>query len=450
MTDFVVDAPRGLESFLRRQGVQRWRIPILLAHGGVVVLRRGAALTAPARDTRLDEGDVVRVLEPPPAAAAAALAHAARHDAHDLAFVPGTTEFEETMRGLMRHRPRTALFDHALVDHLRGFVAALGRSDSVTHPIRDLIIGSHANREGRFFIKPDLLEPDDITYEVLEEAVRNRRFTVAGEHLEPRPFGDDGAPLAPRILIRGCRIGNAPAYLRKLKEAFGHRYAVVAPKHFHVVARHLRPAGFVEYLAYGFTLSRPRPFRTRALAVAAFAGAGFTRIDGAPVPSGRWGEWLPASITRNARSRVAVRSPVTGGEFSPIAEFQVSDRPFLVHDGSFDLERDPGTETERKRALKEAMLARHERYRDTHPFPMYVRYGHASLDEFLDSWTWRFRYDRRRRVMHFNGNRIEYTVIRPVVDPATNELYLNFYPSGPEGSVIERLRHEDARFFEMV
>ena len=44
MPDFLVDSNTRLDTFLRRKRVQQWRIPILAAKGGVVVVRGGERL----------------------------------------------------------------------------------------------------------------------------------------------------------------------------------------------------------------------------------------------------------------------------------------------------------------------------------------------------------------------------------------------------------------------
>lgn len=304
MEDFLVDRPGALGRFLRRQGIQRWRVPILLQHGGVLVARRHTRVTRLAETTWLDEGDLVRMIEPLPPAVAAALARTATREARDLAFVPGTSSFDEQLKNVMRHRPATVLFADAAVTSLRGFIAALGRSDQVTHPIRHLLLGSHANPEGLLFMQLDLGDAGHITYEQLEEAVRSRRLEVAPELLEPRPQDTNGQNVAAHVHIHGCRIGMAPPYLRKLKEALGNRCPVIAPKYFQAAAQHVRPAGYLEYLAYSFSIARPTRFRNRAAAITAFAGAGLTRYDGTLVAPRSWSDWIAERMTATSRTRV--------------------------------------------------------------------------------------------------------------------------------------------------
>ncbi|MBI3897487.1 MAG: hypothetical protein HY308_04220 [Gammaproteobacteria bacterium] len=451
MADYIVDGTARLDRFLRQQDVQAWRIPILIAHDGVRVFRAGTAVTPISATTALEDGDTVRVVDPPPSSVTTALQQEADNNARDLAFVPGTSAYDRRMQQLMGVRTDTVLFSDTLVDSLRGFVRALGRSDQITHPIRHLLISSHTNPEGLLFMKLDTLGANHITYEDLEAAVRGNTLTIASPLLDPRPNdATTGQPIAAQVLIRGCRIGQAVPYLRKLKEAFGNTLPVVAPKHFHVVAQQSRPAGFAEYMAYGFTQARAAAFRNKAAAVRAFGAAGFTRIDGTPVPARSWGEWIPRRITSTQSLTTRVISPITNRRDATPAEFRVTNRTFLDQPGSVSVTPDPSSYDARKRAVRDDMVANEPRYQSSHAFPEYVRYGHATIDEFMDSWTWSFSYDSSQQLLSYNATRVEYTVLQPIVDPANNELFLNYYPSASSGSVIERLLVTDARFFETV
>ncbi|TXH71696.1 MAG: hypothetical protein E6Q88_07560 [Lysobacteraceae bacterium] len=393
---------------------------------------------------------MVIVADNPAAAAMMELQREADRNARDIAFVPGNTPYEQNMRGLMVDRPDTALFQHPQVNALREFIGALSGSAAILQPIRSILISSHANPEGLLYMPLSTYAVAHITYEDLEAAVRNGSLRISQQALEPRPHDRGGQPIPARVLIRGCRIGNATVYMRKLKEAFGNQIPVIAPKHFHVVARQTRPLGHVEYMAYGFSLARPVAFRNQAEAIAAFAAAGFSRIDGAPVPPSAWGRWIPRNIAANNLTSASVISPITNARDSVPGEFRVRQRTFLANGGSMALATDPGSDTARKHAVRDDLVAQFPRYRSTHDFPEYVRYGHASMDEFMDSWTWRFRYDAARHLLHYNATRVEYVVIQAITDPASNRLLLNFYPSGSTGSRIVQLDEADVRFFQTV
>jgi hypothetical protein len=262
-------------------------------------------------------------------------------------------------------------------------------------------------------------------------------------------------------VIRGCRIGVAEAYLRKLKQALGNTIRVIAPKHFHYVDEQPNPAGFFEYMSYSFNINRPTRFGNRDEAVRDFAAGRrypgcerpFLRIDDKPVPPKLWPDWIPGKElnTEGEHSMPGtIVSPITNATESLPGFFRYHKRDLLTQDGSFALQKDPGDENGRKKAVREDLVKRLERYRDDHPFQEYVRRGYKTMDEFMDGWKWTFRYDSRNHTMYYNATRHEYTVKRPIVDLKTNKLILNYYPSGGEGTVIEHLSTDDPRFFASV
>lgn len=452
MADFQVDSSTRLDRFLRSQGFQPWRVPVLVSSGGVRVLRGGSLITLGGPETPLQQNDVVRIVDPPPQSVVTALQTAANTGARDYAFVPGTSAFDRRMAGLMDHRPQTTRLDDPLVDSLSGFVRALGRNAAITAPIRHLVVASHANPEGLLFLKLTMLDPAHVTYEDLEGAVRARSLNVDQALLQPRPQDSSGSPIPAQFLVRGCRIGNAPAYLLKLKEALGNALPVIAPKHFHIVAQLTRPAGFVEYMGYSFAFTRPAQLRDRAAVLAAFQAGAFSRIDGSPVPARSWDDWVPRNPHQAGEQEVAatVLNPVTSRSESIPGRYRFRLRQLFPTEQSFALQTDPVTDAGRKAAVQAELERVHPQYLSTHPFPEYVRFGHTTMTEFMNGWTWGFRYDRSSQTMFFTASRAEYTVIRPIVEVATNQLILNFYPSGRAGSVSELLNVTDSRFFASV
>jgi hypothetical protein len=455
MANFTVTTASLLGSFLRQNGVQQWRIPVLTGCGGVRVIRDRAFIQLNGAETRLQQNDLVQIVDPLPDACAAALRRIPAADFRDYAFVPGTSPFDLKMAGVMDHRPQTIRINDPLIDSLAGFIRAFSSSALITNPIRSLVIASHANPEGLLFLALTIASPNRISFEDLEAAVNSKLLVVAPNLLEPRPNDSTGSPIAAAFLIRGCRIGSTLPYLRKLKEALGNNITVIAPKHFHIAAQNTRPAGFVEYMGYNFAINRPRPFANRAATITDFSTAGFTRIDGQPVPARLWSTWLPArdrEINQVGEQQIptTIISPITNAQEAVPARYRYRQRQWLEQEGSFGLDPDPGTEAGRKQAVRDEFVRQLARYRPDHPFPEYVRYGYNSMDEFIAGWTWTFRYQASNHTLFFNATRHEYTLIQPIVDPTTNRLLMNFYPSGPQGSVIELMLTSDTRFFASV
>jgi hypothetical protein len=143
-------------------------------------------------------------------------------------------------------------------------------------------------------------------------------------------------------------------------------------------------------------------------------------------------------------------SPITNARETIPGFWRYRPRTFLKEDGSVNLPQDPVDEAKRKKAVRDDLVKNLTRYQDTHPFPEYVRYGYKTMDEFMAGWTWKFSYDKSKKLLSYNAMRQEYTVIRPIVEPAKNTLILNYYPSGKQGKIIEQLKPDDTRFFASV
>jgi hypothetical protein len=449
MADYLVESATTLERHLTRNGVQPWRVPVLVRTRGVIVLRDKAAVPISAADMRLKDGDWVRVVDPPTQATLNALAAAATADARDYAFVPGATPFDIRMASVLAARPRTMRI--TTIDALSAFIRSLGRGDA-TAPIRHLVPASHANNEGQLFMRLDFLDAREISYEDLDDAVKRKTLVIDPAWLMPRPKDAAGAEIPALCLIRGCRIGTAPAYLKRLREALGGAVPVVAPKHFHVAAGFSRPAGFLEYMETNWGVSRPTRLPDRPAVIAAFQAGGFALIDGSPVPSKAWGAFLPRNPHAGYKQTVkaTVVNPIIGRRQDFPGEFRFRIRRLRATEQSFGLKADPRTDAARKAAVMTELEKAHPQYLSSHPYPAYARLGYSSMQEFMDGFDWTFRYDRASETLFFNASRAEYTVLQPIADPANGKVFLNFYPTGRAGKVIELLQYTDRRFFEQA
>jgi hypothetical protein len=393
---------------------------------------------------RVRAEDIVRVEDPTPPGCVNALAKESGVNSRDYAFVPGTSSFDITMAELLQARPLTVRINKG-IGSLTGFIRSLGSSNLIKNPIRDIIIASHANTEGNLFIEMTAGAGRAVTYEDLEDAVKSKAIAIDDAVIQPRPTDTSGKPVAAQFLIRGCRIGSALPFLKKLKEALGNKIPVVAPKHFHVVAHLRKPAGLFEYMAYNFAIHRPEQLRDRAAIIAAFKAADLKRIDGKPVEAKEWETWIP---TKNLGKQGPnnwpnkVVNPVTNVEEDAPKTFRYTVRKLLSKPGSFAVAVDPGTLSKRKELLK-AELMKLDRYTEKHAYPEYVRLGYTNLADFMDGWDWKFQPSKG--TMFYNGTRHEYAMMQPIVEK--NTLVLNFYPTHKHGSVIEMLKPTDGRFF---
>jgi len=463
MATFTVDQSATLAEFLAGQGAfQAWRVPLLAQYGAVTVSRAGRRVMPLAGSTKLVRDDVVAVADPLPARYLAALAALPASAFWDYAFVPGTGAYAGYARQFFTVKPRSKVIvgDGPIDYTLESFVAALGRSTDIDHAIAYPVVVSHANDEGQLRIAMNLLSTaKDIEYEDLEDAVTHHRLVLDPNLLQPRPL-IGGTPAPAQLRVRGCRIGKALPFLRKLKEALGGGIRVNAPKHFQDYTAITSSGGALiggcESMAYDFTVSRPsRVANTRAL-VQAFQRAGFTQTDAksSPVAPDTWTKLMnlrgmPA-IHKSGHHTLAyeavARVPGQQYRLPRMAEYRYERDELFTGWGAFPLDPDPGT-GRRRRAAVQNELSTQPLYQASHPYPMWTRMGFASMPAFMDGWTWSYRYDHGQ--LRYRAERSMYTFVVPITRPGTNELVMNFYGTGGN-PVVEDLRADDAAYYATV
>jgi hypothetical protein len=478
--DIAVKSDTHLDKLLRDNGVQLWRIPILVVNGGVKVFRGKGQVKPDNAQMQLKAGDVVRLIVPLPKACAQALQREANDNWRDYAIVPGDTPYDARLRKFIQARTNTILLKDRQMFTLQGFVRGLASSDEITNPIRSLLIVSHASVRGSFKIS---LYPasaaEYVHYEDLEDAVAKKSIIVDVSLMMPRPI-EDGGITHPHLWLIGCEVGGQAPYMLKFKEALGGKIEISAPKH-RVIGASLVVSlaslnGEVAYMAYHFRALFPTPQKKgpaagnkRAL-VDAFVGLvkskspGFLLENGAPVPATYWAQWIPTDLnakpilvpTDKAREfpnmvvapmrKLRMSAP---RDFGYIKQYHYFDGPSTI-----ELRKDTGDETSRREAVKTS-LQRHPRFTAKHPFPEYVRYGYATMDEFMDGWNWQFSYDDKKKALTFDPIRDEYHVWQPITRVAKGTLVWNYYPTAPSAKKSKKpppnilLQVTDPFFFGM-
>ena len=268
-------ATQYLEDFLELH-VRSYKVPMLLQSGAVVVVRKEAVKIT--RDPRflVRTTDHIGIISPYPAVYQTFLD---RIDSPK--FLDYTSDlqtggnFTDLFRRAYDTRPQTKFLDY--LRSLSGLVKDLNSaSGKISSPIRNLIIIAHGYSTGWLGLRMDDYETKlkpSITYEDLLDAKQKGALRNSGESLNPQPKDKNGQTLLPTLLIHGCLVGNAPEFLRVLKEALGGRLLVTGCKYFVRITPVSTPTeqrGWLENLEYYFRLDRPKAFRNKTEAVDAF------------------------------------------------------------------------------------------------------------------------------------------------------------------------------------
>ncbi len=455
MIEFEVDRPMALDTFLRRKDIQSWRIPVMIDCGAIRVFSDGGELPLKkGPKTHVDPGEKVRIEDPLSKKCQTALQHKVDTDARDYAWVPGVSDFDKAMGKLIETRPATIRITDPSIQTFRQFLQLFERSPLVTHPIRSLLVGSHANDEGQLKIPFDSGTGKFVDYEDLEAATKGKGFELKHEWFLPRPQDAQGRPIPYQLLIRGCRVGTQRKFLEKFREALGRRIQVVAPKHFHGVDAHAKkPKGYLEYFAYSWSVHSPTALKTEDAVVKALMGVpNNTFIDGSPIAEKKWKEWVPRRPEAKYEQTefTSVKSPIERKAVKIPRKFRYQARKWLPRDEPLAMDKAKTTDAQRLEVLK-PLLAQRPNLKSTHPYPLYERLGYKSFDEFIKGWTWTFTpKNKAADEVKFNAIRHEYTVILPVTEIKSGELILNFYPLNKKDKLIELLKNDNAKLFETV
>ena len=385
----------------------------------------------------------------------------------DYLFVPGSTTEESLGRTTISKRPNTtAITLRAAKNHVAGLIAHLGTlassaSNPNPRPIGDLLLVAHGLETGNYFIPLSRRLGSPADFEKADDADTSNAVRVTASLVTP---AGGGAMNTITIRLRGCNIGVARPFIEKLRDAMapsGGTVNITAPLHFDEF--HGITGGIVEYLAHKFTIKVQKQFlkpdrsADRNALLAAFGAAGFTYLDGTPIPAAAWNAWVPRNIhPSGARWKQSFNTqvdlnPAVGSQTSVTIhrEYRYEQIPFSWDWGT---PSDPGNEHDRLEVLRTTLpqgtVAGRQLYDPGYPWPLYERYGFTDIDDMVgqglptDKLKWSITYSGR--VLHFRARRHEYTVMLPVTDPpgaavppnpAPNPVlrFYNFFPSSAAG-----------------
>src|SRR5215475_15911221 len=89
----------------------------------------------------------------------------------DFGFSPGGDQHLGNLRAMFGRRATTTLIDVRGMTTIRQFITHLDATTSITKPIDDAILGSHANDEGQLFLPAFPGQRGPTTFEALDIAL---------------------------------------------------------------------------------------------------------------------------------------------------------------------------------------------------------------------------------------------------------------------------------------
>jgi hypothetical protein len=374
----------------------------------------------------------------------------------DYAFAPGVEKALKLLQQLLRNRTDgpggsldTKLIEASGVTTVRDFLVQVDTTEPL--PTGDLILGSHGNDTGWLEIDLDAAASRVVSYAELKKAwddvTRRNRLRIPPDMYTTA----QGQRVPVRLLIKGCRVGQAPKFVDGLTMLFGGKIPVIAPKHFYFVhhsyktrnKKFLADVGWFEHLRYSNEIVSPTELKRPAL-LAAYRAKGFQQFDAtstnpSPIPD-LWDTWLPKAAKNLAKGERPIGYTVSLGR--TIEKFSTLSNMGLFRHTTPKITvpiTNPPPAVKTKAGFKAALAARPEYQPGWGPtgFPVHEQYGHTTFDAFFASFTWTPPKELNSDPFIWVGTRHEYNVMLPVVEPpmtgkATDKLIYNFFP--PRGS----------------
>ena len=409
----------------------------------------------------------------------------------DVGFFPGNSDFENSARNWLINRkakvfPNKSSKAAGRVTSLAKFISILQSGGGVTLPVGILFAVSHASDQGWMKVKLDDKADVDFQYEDLVKVEKRGTIKIPGSVLNPRPNDPQGNPIPATLIIHGCRIGSQAPFLQELKKALGGAITVVAPRYFDNVINFSDVKGQFEYLNYSFEVNSNKKIKDRAELITAFkksssplykfkqdgvqifaykyAVSTYTFYDGTEVPDAKWDEWVLKDISPGGERpvKMTVKLDPNIGKHKTLSSILKGKHPFAMAAFRHNVERfieqvpinyapgDPPTDKAQQIEDFKNVLLNHDndhKFESSHPYPVYKRYGYASLDDMINGFDWVMKI--KGKVMTVDGYRHQYICMPPVVDATNDTLLYTFYPDASASGLTQviQVSEDDHQLF---
>lgn len=381
----------------------------------------------------------------------------------DYAFAPDIPgDVGKIVNTMFSNKANTKLISQtSTIGVLRDFINELSTNSSITKPVGDLMIASHATPQG-FLTTAKMFtgQTKSTSYEVLDDI---KTSATNGIIIPNTLIGyTTGDPITHTFRIYGCNIGKATPFLSKLKEALGNKMKVLAPKHFDEFVSNDK-YGVWEALCYEFRLTRKTAFATRSDYIAALTAKSFTYYDGVAITATDWATWVPTKITAPDAKLISYPMGVTIDKRTTIdfkREFRYERRKaFTITITYPNIGAIPKGDPAKLTDLQAFLTTYKLRPTDTftafdasHLFPLHIRWGFGNLQDFINGMEWTFGVSGS--AVSCQGYYHEYTLLIPIIDrvaPNTGNLIFNFYPGPTTGfAVVNKLDTTNSAFYITV
>jgi hypothetical protein len=354
----------------------------------------------------------------------------------DFAFVPGVGDKSlEHLAELLKRLPDTIVDLSPQPATLSDFLGAVNNVvlNLSLGPAGNLLIGAHGEEEGNWYLALDRTTSVPAVYETIEKSTS---IQIPPAVMGPQTW----------VRLKSCLLGDIRPLLLVLKKALGNPPVVTAPRYIHA---HLNGylGGIWEFMEYQFVVTGPdsgkKPLLNRDAAKTAFSDPAnhFQLVDTSSVPVQSWEDWIPpagtlnlspATISKATAPAVVLASNFFGASVPAAIVLETRFYSILETAPIVPLESDfiPAGEDTQRDTLNQLLGSRAE-YQDSHPYPVFKRYGHKNLTDFTNGFTWKITDSTgktKKYSLQYVGSRYKYRLEVPMTKPGTMALIFNFYP----------------------
>jgi hypothetical protein len=369
----------------------------------------------------------------------------------DYAFVPGIGDVPlQGLNSALNLRPNTFPVLVSQTATLANFLLTLQSGVEILgwDPANDLLVGAHGSSSGDLKLALDDTTAIPANFEILERVAAAPGKTIN--------IPNDVRSASTSVRLLSCSIGadQCIPFLQLLKTAMGNPSSLTAPRFIHAYAIN-SPDSVFEWMNYEFWVTGTKPLPTRDAVVGKFGDAGFKYFDGTDIPGELWEQWVPPAATLTLKPAlgqiVNTDYPVTipaGSNFSAILKAKAVWKSYVE-----PIDLDPIDYNDVSDIVIPTMLnvelPKIRKYQDSHPFPVYKRYGFKTLTEFIKGWTWTINLVPSNKVK-FIGSRYAYGLEIPITKPGTNEWIYNYYRTGQAPVINFTDSNQPYRLFGVV
>jgi hypothetical protein len=403
----------------------------------------------------------------------------------DYAIAPGKEIVFEMLKKIFECRPNTECLKEPEITSVEAFIKRLGAAPPALifdKPVGNLLIAAHwalpgvDHRPENFWDIPLLRKQKTKTYYSLVKDIADKgdkrvhiddALVRKEQGISPPP--PPGADLVQiNVHIRSCALGKAPAFLQKLKKAFGKNVrTVTAPKYIvgtdnETGREWIYMGGCLEHLLYEFSVFiKYETVQTinKSVLVKAFSEKYKKFFNGKPIKNEYWTSWIPKDedLFKGEVVICAKYCPL-GQTIGYKSQFMpaINSLPIAVR-YIYDFNTDMTITVPSPYAESPDHLKALENYLKDDPnpeYPLYKRAGYDNLNEFINGFAWFFN-----EWPVCSGSRHEFRILMPITDPDTGNpddpktwhLIFNYYPASkkPEEYVF-KMKESDTRLFENV